>query len=210
MRKNDMNIWWGMWWLAVAIFFAGLVCLFTGCGTRDTAAPAEARPFEQTVPEQTAAFTAAEPKVVALPPIESPVPAPTQEPVTDTEVEEEAPPAEPELLGWFKVTAYCPCVECCEIWSAEHPSRGPDYVQKTATGTIPTEGRTIAVDPDVIPYGTVVYFEGPDGNTTGYVAEDCGGAIKGNRIDLYFESHDEANRWGVRERDVYLMPEAQT
>ena len=57
----------------------------------------------------------------------------------------------------------------------------------TKTGTTVKAGRTIAVDPDIIPLGTRVYIEG-----IGYrVAEDTGGAIKGNRIDIYVDSVEE-------------------
>lgn len=102
-----------------------------------------------------------------------------------------------------KVTAYCCCVKCCGIWSAEHESRiGTDYIQKTSSGTIPEEGRTIATDPKVIPTGSFVIIDGHQ-----YIAEDVGGAIKGNRIDLYFDSHEEALEWGVRTREVIVYAE---
>lgn len=89
-------------------------------------------------------------------------------------------------------TAYCPCEHCCGIYSAEHVTHaGKEFVQKTATGTIPQQGRTIAVDPSVIPLGSKVKI----GDTV-YTAEDTGAAIKGNRIDIFFESHKEALDWG--------------
>ena len=103
-----------------------------------------------------------------------------------------------ELIGTFKATAYCPCVECCGVWSAEHPDRGDDYVQKTRSGTIPEEGRTIAADWSVLPEGSEVIICGHP-----YIVEDTGGAIKGNRIDIYFESHEEALEYGVQDVDLY-------
>ena len=97
---------------------------------------------------------------------------------------------EPEIisLGEYKLTAYCPCYECSEGWG-----------NSTSTGAIATQGRTIAVDPKVIPYGTEVVI---DGHT--YIAEDCGGAIKGNRIDIYFEDHQEALEFGVQYKEVFV------
>ena len=60
---------------------------------------------------------------------------------------------------------------------------------------------TIAVDPSVIPLGTKVYVEG-----YGYaIAADTGGAIKGNRVDLFFNTEAEASNWGVRNLDVYIL-----
>lgn len=110
-------------------------------------------------------------------------------------------PAVPVSIGWFTVTAYCACEKCCGK-TLDNPWYGI-----TATGTRATEGRTVAVDPRVIPLGGTIYFEGPDGLVGGYIAEDTGGAIKGNRIDLYFDSHEEALEWGVRTLEVYAMPE---
>lgn len=111
------------------------------------------------------------------------------------------PDPEPENLGEFVLTAYCPCVKCCGEWSAEHPSRiGTDYVQKTASGTIPTAGRTIGVDPSVIPFGTTVIIRGHE-----YVAEDRGGAIKGNKIDIFFDDHNEALEFGRQTAEVFII-----
>ena len=60
-----------------------------------------------------------------------------------------------------------------------------------------TQGVTIATDPDVIPMGTEVEIDGHI-----YIAQDVGGAISGNRIDLYFDSHEDALQWGVQEKIV--------
>lgn len=99
---------------------------------------------------------------------------------------------EVKVFGKFKITAYCPCSECCGEWA-----NGITY-----TGTVATEGRTIAVDPGVIPLGTKVEINGSE-----YIAEDVGGSIKGNRIDMFFNSHEEALKWGVREYVVKLVTE---
>ena len=86
-------------------------------------------------------------------------------------------------------TAYCGCVQCCGK---------SDCI--TATGTRATEGRTIAADPRVIPYGTHVLIDGHE-----YIVEDCGGAINGNRIDIYFESHADALQFGVQTVTVEIL-----
>ena len=91
-------------------------------------------------------------------------------------------------LGTFLITAYCHCISCCDK---------EDGI--TATGTKATEGRTISVDPRVIPYGTEVKF---NGNT--YVSEDCGGKIKKKKIDLYFASHQAALNWGKQYHEVFV------
>ena len=93
-------------------------------------------------------------------------------------------------LGEFKLTAYCPCAECNGKWVGE----------LTASGTELTVGRTIAVDPDVIPLGSIV-----DINGFQYVAEDTGSAIKGNRIDILFSNHAEALDFGVQYAPVSII-----
>lgn len=71
---------------------------------------------------------------------------------------------------------------------------------RTASGHSPRYG-VVAVDPRVIPLGTRLYVEGYGFAT----ALDKGGAIKGKRIDLFVESHRQANRWGVRRVKVYVL-----
>ena len=68
-----------------------------------------------------------------------------------------------------------------------------------------TTNRTIAVDPTVIPYGSKVVINGQV-----YVAEDCGGAIKNNRIDIYMGSHAEALNSSVFDVEVYLLEEGSS
>ncbi|WP_138496089.1 3D domain-containing protein [Paenibacillus pinistramenti] len=73
---------------------------------------------------------------------------------------------------------------------------------KTASGTRVTEGRTIAVDSDVIPLGWWVYIEGVGFRR----AEDTGGAIKGNKIDVFYDTLKEANNFGRKKgRTVYVI-----
>lgn len=103
--------------------------------------------------------------------------------------------AEWTSLGEFKLTAYCPCSTCCGVWAENRPN-GIVY---TASGAVAEAGKTIAVDPDVIPYGTEVKI---DGHT--YIAEDTGGAIKGNKIDVYFDKHEEALKHGVKYAEVFV------
>lgn len=89
------------------------------------------------------------------------------------------------------------------------PDGKPDdpYMGKTAIGTMckrnPDGYSTIAVDPRVIPLGTKVYVEG-------YglaIAEDVGGAIKGNKIDVYLNTYSEAVKWGRKSVKVYILKE---
>ena len=87
----------------------------------------------------------------------------------------------------FTVTAYCPCEKCCGAYANGY----------TATGEKATQGVTIAADPDVLSMGTEIEL---DGHT--YTVQDTGAAIAGNQLDLYFDSHEDALQWGVREKIV--------
>ena len=108
----------------------------------------------------------------------------------ESEVEEVVP--EVVSLGVCKLTAYCKenYPHICNNGSSN----------STATGTVPTVGRTIAVDPSVIPYGSQVIINGHT-----YIAEDCGGAIKGNKIDILFETHKEALQFGVQYAEAFMV-----
>ena len=93
-------------------------------------------------------------------------------------------------LGKFKLTAYCSCSKCCGKWAGS----------PTASGVMPRANHTIAVDTSVIPFGTKVVI---NGNT--YVAEDTGSAIKGNKIDVFFDSHSKALNFGVQYAEVFVV-----
>jgi len=92
-------------------------------------------------------------------------------------------------LGNFNISYYCPCESCCGK---------TDGI--TFSGTNATPNRTIAVDPDVIPLGTQVLIDG-----ILYTAEDIGGAIQGNRIDIFVESHQYALEQGRHQSEVFVL-----
>lgn len=89
-----------------------------------------------------------------------------------------------KALGQFTITYYWP---------------GEDiYGSLTSTGAIAQEGKTIAVDPSIIPYGSIVLINGNE-----YTAEDCGGAIEGNKIDIFSE-YPKQERYQV---EIYIKRE---
>jgi 3D (Asp-Asp-Asp) domain-containing protein len=98
-----------------------------------------------------------------------------------------------ENIGEFKVTAYCSCEKCCGVWAENRPN-GVVY---TASGEKAEAGKTIAVDTSVIPFGTEVKI----GDVI-YTAQDTGSAVKGNVIDVYYDSHEEALNHGAKYQKV--------
>ena len=98
---------------------------------------------------------------------------------------------EKKYLGVFKCTHYCPCSRCCGVGGGKI----------TASGTKPTAGRTVGVNPRLIPYGTRLKV----GKYTGYVAEDTGGGIGWQHLDIFCNSHSEALQRGVQYKKVWTI-----
>ncbi|MBQ9199101.1 MAG: 3D domain-containing protein [Lachnospiraceae bacterium] len=96
-------------------------------------------------------------------------------------------------LGEFTITGYCACPICCGKWS--NPSN-----PITASGVTAVAGRTVAADISRYPFGTRLMINGQI-----YTVEDVGGAIKGNHIDVFFNSHEEALAFGKQYMSVYLV-----
>ena len=116
-----------------------------------------------------------------------------------------ARPRSPYTLMQMTVTGYCNCGICCSWeypWYSVYGLFGSPYINAgnnkgkpkkvgfTANGMRAQHG-TIAADP-AIPFGTVIYVPG-----YGYGrVEDRGGAIQGNKLDLWFSTHEAAKEWG--------------
>ncbi|MCD8082261.1 MAG: 3D domain-containing protein [Clostridiales bacterium] len=92
-------------------------------------------------------------------------------------------------LGYFRTTGYCPCRLCSE-----------GYGRATCTGALATANHTIAVDPKVIPFGSRIMIDGII-----YTAEDRGGGVKGNHIDIYFDTHSQTRQHGNQMQEVFLL-----
>ena len=94
------------------------------------------------------------------------------------------------LLGVFDITGYCGCEVCC----------GKKEKYLTKTETIPRAGYTVAADPSILEMGTKVEIGG-----IVYTVEDTGESVTGNVIDIYFDTHEEAVRFGRQRKEVYLV-----
>ena len=105
---------------------------------------------------------------------------------------------EPEIVythsATFKVTHYCGCSKCCGKWSSGFEDKATG-----ALGTNLKAYQSIAVDPKVIPLGTILH----DSTGKQYVAEDTGSAISGYRIDIFTGNHQDAKELGVNEIELF-------
>lgn len=95
----------------------------------------------------------------------------------------------------YKATAYTSWIE--------------DVGDTTATGTLARVG-AIAVDPDLIPYGTRMFIVTNDGTYVYGIAtaEDCGGGVNGEHVDLFFDTVSECWQFGVRQCTIYFLGDA--
>ena len=125
-------------------------------------------------------------------------PVEPQPSVTPRVVEPE-PEAEWET---YIATAYCPCEKCC----GKYAKNRPNGIVYTGSGEIAEEGVTIAADWEVLPPGTEVEIDGIGTK----IVHDKGSAIKGNRIDIYFESHQKALDFGVQEVQLRVLDKKES
>lgn len=101
---------------------------------------------------------------------------------TETYADEIPENIQTEYLGQFKLTAYCGCRSCSGKWGTQ-----------TSSGATCQVNHTVAVDNKVIPEGTKLIING-----IMYTAEDTGSGVKGNHIDIYFETHQETDNFGLQ------------
>lgn len=121
--------------------------------------------------------------------------------VVETVVPEPAEEVKPTTLGLHTITAYCPCEICCGEWAKNRPN-GIVY---GAHGIELEEGVSCA---SPLPKGTVIIIEGlgeytVHDTTADWIVDRYDGKI----IDIYFESHEDALRFGKKQLEVFLVEE---
>ena len=116
-------------------------------------------------------------------------------------IAENEPTTQPEEWIDAVATAYCPCEICCGKWALNRP----DGIVYTASGAIAEEGVTIAADWSVYSPGTILYIEGIGERTV----QDRGGAISGQKIDVFFNNHEDALRFGRQEVRIKVISETE-
>lgn len=119
---------------------------------------------------------------------------------TETEIETETEP-QYVSLGIYTITAYCSCNLCCGEFAENRPlDENGDPIVYGASGEELIANYSVATDVGLIPYGEVILI-----NDQEYIAHDCGGAIKGNRIDIYMSTHEMALEWGVQNIEIFKV-----
>ena len=105
-------------------------------------------------------------------------------------------------LGSYKVTAYCPCEKCCGVWAKRGVDKNGNRVTPGSVNGIGEQrilpGDMFVAADSSFPYGTKLNIPG-----YGIVSvRDRGGAIKGRRLDVFFDTHQEALNWGVQNLEI--------
>lgn len=95
-----------------------------------------------------------------------------------------------ESYGIFRISGYCGCEICS----------GGNHL--TYSGTVPTAGHTLSADLERFPLGTKLLIDG-----TVYTVEDMGGGVTGDRLDIYFDTHQEALDYGLKDVEVFAVLE---
>lgn len=91
-------------------------------------------------------------------------------------------------MGTFKLTAFCPCESCSDNWG-----------RQTKSGKMATANHTVAADLSVMNLGDRITINGEE-----FVVEDCGGGVHGDHIDIFFDTHEEVEAFGVRYGSVMI------
>ena len=91
-------------------------------------------------------------------------------------------------MGQFKLTAFCPCYEC-----SSH------YGRLTHSGKMARSNHTVAADLSLMNLGDKITIDGKE-----YFVEDSGGAVKGDVIDIFFDTHEEVDAFGVKYGEVKI------
>ena len=91
-------------------------------------------------------------------------------------------------MGEMKLTAYCPCEECSDHWG-----------RQTRSGKTATANHTVAADLSVMNLGDHITINGEE-----YTVEDCGAGVQGDHIDIFFDTHEEVEEFGVKYGEVMI------
>jgi 3D (Asp-Asp-Asp) domain-containing protein len=94
----------------------------------------------------------------------------------------------------MRVTAYCPCEKCC----------GKNSDRTTASGHKIKRGDTFVAADTRYPFGTEIIVPGYN-NSKPVKVLDRGYSISGNRLDVFFDSHQKAREWGVKYLSVKVL-----
>ena len=172
---------------------------------QDDAAEAESEPTQSAKPATTDNGSNTATTTASEQPAKTPEPQPEPEPEPEPAPEPEpSSTPEPTYSGSTITTEDGEVLTYTSTMSVEATAYTGGGI--TATGTSARYG-AIAVDPTVIPYGTKMYIVSDDGKWIYGVAtaEDCGGAIKGHIIDLYFDDYSTCIQFGRRNCTVYIL-----